>query len=137
MPKTFELLCVTSGRVILGLYFLLPGAVLKIVNPEGTAQAMADKGMFAVSFFLILTIIIQLVGGINMIVGYQTKITAFILAGLTIVISLVMHNFWEVASETQNFVKNLGIMAGLLVAAGLGAGDWSVDHRLKNKREQS
>lgn len=133
MPKTFELLCVTSGRVILGLYFLLPGAVLKIVNPEATAQAMADKGMFAVFFFLILTIIIQLVGGINMIVGYQTKITAFILAGLTIVISLVMHNFWEVPEETQNFVKNLGIMAGLLVAAGLGGGEWSVDHRLARK----
>ena len=133
MPKTFELLCVTSGRGILGLYFLLPGAVLKIVNPEATAQAMADKGMFAVFFFLILTIIIQLVGGINMIVGYQTKFTAFILAGLTIVIRLLMHNFLEVPEETHNFVKNLGIMAGLLVAAGLGGGEWSVDHRLARK----
>ena len=135
MPKTFELLCVTSGRVILGLYFLLPGAVLKIFNMESTAQAMTDKGMFAVSFFLILTIIIQLVGGINMIVGYQTKITAFILAGLTLVINLVMHNFWEVPTETQNFVKNLGIMAGLLVAAGLGAGAWSIDHRLESRNQ--
>lgn len=133
MPKTFELLCSTSGRVILGLYFLLPGALLKIFNMEGTAQAMADKGMFAITFFLILTIIIQLVGGINMIVGYQTKITAFVLAGLTLVINLVMHNFWEVPEETQNFVKNLGIMAGLLLAAGLGAGEWSVDYKLARR----
>lgn len=133
MPRTFELLCSTSGRVILGLYFLLPGAVLKIFNMEGTAQAMADKGMFAVMFFLILTIIIQLVGGINLIVGYQTKISAFLLAGLTLVINLVMHNFWEVPEETQNFVKNLGIMAGLLVLAGLGAGGWSVDSRLAKR----
>jgi putative oxidoreductase len=133
MPKTFELLCSTSGRVILGLYFLLPGALLKIFNMEGTAQAMTDKGMFAVMFFLILTIIIQLVGGINLIVGYQTKISAFLLAGLTLVINLVMHNFWEVPEETQNFVKNLGIMAGLLVLAGLGAGGWSVDNRLANR----
>ncbi len=134
MQKTFELLCVTSGRVILGLYFLLPGALLKIFNMEGTAQAMAEKGMFAITFFLILTIIIQLIGGINMIVGYQTRITAFLLAGLTLVISLVMHNFWEVSSETQNFVKNLGIMAGLLVAAGFGGGAWSIDHKLASRQ---
>ena len=70
-----------------------------------------------------------------MIVGYQTKITAFILAGLTLVINLVMHNFWEVPTETQNFVKNLGIMAGLLVAAGLGAGAWSIDHRLESRNQ--
>lgn len=134
MPKIFELLSVTSGRVILGLYFLLPGALLKIVNPEATAEAMAAKGMFAVSFFLVLTIIIQFAGGVAMIVGYQTKIAAFILAGLTLVINLVMHNFWEVPSETQNFVKNLGIFAGLLVCAGLGAGQWSLDYRLSMKR---
>ena len=134
MSKLFELLCVTSGRVILGLYFLLPGALLKIVNPDATAEAMAAKGMFAVSFFLVLTIIIQFAGGVAMIVGYQTKIAAFILAGLTLVINLVMHNFWEVPSETQNFVKNLGIFAGLLVCAGLGAGQWSLDYRLSMTR---
>lgn len=134
MSKLFELLCVTSGRVILGLYFLLPGALLKIVNPDATAEAMAAKGMFAVSFFLVLTIIIQFAGGVAMIVGYQTKIAAFILAGLTLVINLVMHNFWEVPSETQNFVKNLGIFAGLLVCAGIGAGQWSLDYRLSMTR---
>ena len=133
MPRTFELLCTTTGRVMLGLYFFLPGALLKIFNMEGTAEAMAEKGMFAISFFLILTIIIQAGGGIAMIVGYQTKFAAFILAGLTMVINLVMHNFWEVPSETQNFVKNLGIFAGLLVCAGLGGGAWSLDHKFASK----
>ena len=118
---------------MLGLYFFLPGALLKIFNMEGTAEAMAEKGMFAISFFLILTIIIQAGGGIAMIVGYQTKFAAFILAGLTMVINLVMHNFWEVPSETQNFVKNLGIFAGLLVCAGLGGGAWSLDHKFASK----
>lgn len=136
MMKTFELLCVTSGRVILGLYFLLPGALLKIFNPEATAEAMAEKGMFAISFFLILTIIIQFAGGVAMIVGYQTKVAAFILAGLTLVINMVMHNFWEVPTETQNFVKNLGIFAGLLVSAGLGGGQWSLDYKLSMGRDR-
>ena len=57
-------------------------------------------------------------------------------AGLTLVINAVMHDFWtlpagelQTAHETQNFVKNLGIVAGLLVVSGLGAGRWSLDSR--------
>ena len=71
-----------------------------------------------------------------MVVGYQTKLVAFVLAGLTLVISLVMHDFWtlpagelQTGHETQNFVKNMAIMAGLLVVAGLGGGLWSLDNR--------
>lgn len=134
MLKNFELLCSTSGRVILGVYFLLPGAILKITNMEGTAASMAEHGMVLISFFLILTILIQMFGGIAMIVGYKVKPVAFVLAGLTLVISLVMHDFWNIPSETQNFVKNMGIMAGLLVSAGLGAGGWSLDSKLAKSK---
>ena len=126
----------TTGRVALGLYFLLPGGLMKIFNYDGTAEYMASHGMVFIPFFLVLTILIQTGGGIAMIVGYQTKLTAFLLAGLTLVISVVMHDFWtmpagelQTGHETQNFVKNLGITAGLLVAAGMGAGRWSLDSR--------
>ena len=130
MLKNFELLCSTSGRVILGLYFFGPGSLLKITNMEGTSASMAEQGMVFISFFLILTILIQLFGGIAVIVGYQVKPVAFVLAGLTLVINVVMHDFWNVPDQTQNFVKNMGIFAGLLVLAGLGAGGWSLDSKL-------
>lgn len=128
-------LCPLAGRVILGLYFLLPGAILKIVNPEGTAAEMAAHGMVMIPLFLWLTVAVQLIGGLSLIVGYKTQISAFLLAGLILVISLVIHDFWTMedglarAHETQNFVKNLGIMAGLLAIAGLGAGPFSRDAR--------
>ncbi len=130
MLKNFELLCSTSGRVILGLYFIGPGALLKITNMQGTSDYMAEAGMVFISFFLLLTIAIQLLGGIAMVVGYQVKPVAFVLAGLTLVISVVLHDFWNIPDQTQNFVKNMGIMAGLLVSAGLGAGGWSLDSKL-------
>ena len=130
MLKNFELLCSTSGRAILGLYFIGPGALLKITNMEGTAAYMADQGMVAISFFLILTIVIQLFGGIAMVVGYQVQPVAFLLAGLTLVINMVMHDFWNAPDQLQNFIKNMGIFAGLLVCAGLGAGGWSIDSKL-------
>ena len=112
-----------AGRVLLGIYFLVPG-ISKVTNFQGTASYMQDHGMIFVPFFLILTIIIQLAGGATLIAGYRVAFTAFVLAGLTLVINLVMHDFWNVeagiqqAHETQNFVKNLAIMAGLMALAG-------------------
>ncbi|MDO9319563.1 MAG: DoxX family protein [Gammaproteobacteria bacterium] len=135
MIARLEALCPLAGRIILGLYFILPGGLMKIFNYQGTADYMAEHGMVMIPFFLILTIVIQLGAGAALIAGYKAQIAAFLLAGLTLVISLVMHNFWDVADalqrahETQNFVKNLGIIAGLLVLSGLGAGRFSVDQR--------
>lgn len=138
MLTKIESLCPLAGRIILGLYFLLPGALLKIVNFNGTADYMASHNMIMIPFFLVLTIIVQLAGGLGVMFGYHTKLAAFLLAGLTLVISLVMHNFWTFeegivrSHEMQNFVKNMGIMAGLLAISGLGAGAFSIDNARKS-----
>ncbi len=136
MQESFEKLMVTTGRVMLGIYFFVPGGLMKVFNFQGTSDYMIANDMVMVPFFLVVTIIFQLGGGAAMIVGYRTKIAAFLLAGLTLVINLVIHDFWtltpgelQTAHETQNFVKNLGIFAGLLVCAGLGGGAWSLDAR--------
>ncbi len=143
MRANFENLMVLAGRVLLGIYFFAPGGLAKVFGFSSTAEYMAEHGMVLIPFFLVLTIIIQLGGGAAMIVGYQTKIVAFALAGLTLVISLVMHDFWtlpagelQTGHETQNFVKNMGIMAGLLVMSGLGGGNWSVDAWQLRRRNQ-
>ena len=135
MFAKIESLCPLAGRIILGLYFVLPGAIAKIANPQGTSDYMASHGMFMIPLLLGLTILVQLGGGLALIAGYKTQIAAFLLAGLTLVISLVMHDFWTLEEglvrghETQNFVKNMGIRAGLLAIAGLGAGPFSLDNR--------
>lgn len=124
--------CLLTGRILMGLYFILP-AIMKITDFDGTRAYMIAHNVPLVSLLLIVTIFIQLAGGIALIVGYKAKLTAFVLAGLVLVISIFMHNFWdypegmELAHETQNFFKNMGIMAGLLVIAGLGTGAYSLD----------
>ena len=136
LQATFENLLVTTGRVLLGIYFILPG-INKVTDFDGNSQYMAEHGMVFITFFLVLTIILQIGGGLAMVAGYRTKLVAFLLAGLTLVISLVMHDFWtmepglQTSHEAQNFVKNMAIMAGLLVAGGLGGGAWSLDCRTK------
>lgn len=115
--------CLITGRSLLGLYFILPG-ITKITGFAGMSEYMAAHGVPLVPVLLVLTIIIQIGGGAALAAGYRAQLMAFVLAGLTLVISVYMHNFWtyeegmERAHEMQNFVKNMAIMAGLLFVAG-------------------
>ncbi|GAA6139331.1 DoxX family protein [Arenicella sp. 4NH20-0111] len=110
------------GRVLLGSYFLLPG-VMKAVQYSGTLDLMIAKGVPLASILLPLTIVLQIGLGLMVIVGKQLRVSALLLFGLTILINVYIHNFWALqgepsfAHELQNFIKNLGIAAGLLVLA--------------------
>jgi putative oxidoreductase len=122
------------GRFILGIYFLLPG-LAKFTSYDFHVEYMASKGMLFIPFFLTLSGLMQVGGAAALFAGFQVRITAFLLAGLTLIISLVMHDFWTMeeglqrSHETQNFFKNMGIMAGLLILTNAGAGAFSVDNR--------
>jgi putative oxidoreductase len=115
-----EKFSITLGRVLLGIYFLLPG-ISKIPTFELTVEYMTLHSVPLVSILLPITIALQLVLGATLILGYRIKESALILAALTIFINIGMHDFWneypntDAGHETQNFVKNLGIFAGLLV----------------------
>ena len=116
MEKTF----ITVGRALLGLYFLLPG-ISKIPTYAGTTEYMLLHNIPLASILLPITIVLQIGLGVMLIIGYRIKESALILAALTIFINIGMHDFWneypntDAGHETQNFVKNLAIFAGLLV----------------------
>lgn len=110
------------GRILLGLYFIVPG-MTKVAGYQGYLDLMASKGVPLVEVLLPLTILIQVGAGLFLIAGKNLRVSALLLFGLTILINLFIHNFWALAGdpgqahETQNFVKNLAIAAGLLVLA--------------------
>ena len=116
MEKTF----ITVGRMLLGLYFLLPG-ISKIPTYAVTTEYMLLHNIPLASILLPITIFLQVGLGVMLIIGYRIKESALILAALTIFINIGMHDFWneypntDAGHETQNFVKNLAIFAGLLV----------------------
>jgi putative oxidoreductase len=113
-----------AGRGLLGLYFIVPG-ITKITGFSGMVEYMNAHGVPFVQPLLILTIILQLFCGASLVAGWRTQIMAFVLAGLTLMISIYMHDFWSMeeglqrAHEMQNFIKNMAIMAGLLYVAGV------------------
>ena len=126
--KQFDSLYFILGRALLGVYFLLPG-VMKIVQYNGTLQLMLSKGVPLAEVLLPATIVLQVGLGLLLIIGKALRLSALVLFGLTILINLFIHNFWSLqgdpnyAHELQNFIKNLGIAAGLLVLAGRGSRD--------------
>jgi putative oxidoreductase len=108
------------GRSLLGLYFLIPG-ISKIIAYSATLASMELKGVFLSELALPLTIAIQIGFSISLLMNKYLRISSLILCGLTLLINLYMHDFWNLngdpsqAHELQNFIKNLGIIAGLLI----------------------
>lgn len=128
----------TLGRCLLGLYFLYPG-ITKIPRYDFMAGYMTLHNIPLVNVVLPITILLQVGCGLMLIVGYKVKQTALIFAGLILLINFGMHDFWndypntDAGHELQNFVKNLGIFAGLLiVSASSHLPQWQISDKAKS-----
>ena len=108
------------GRFLLGLYFLLPGLAKAFLFQENLA-IVVEREVPLPSLSLSLVAIAQIFFGTTLMFGKFVQLGSLVLAVVTILINLYIHDFWNMADnpdqvhETQNFVKNLGIMAGLLI----------------------
>jgi len=132
--------CLVVGRFLLGGYFILPG-LQKIIQYQRMTDYMLAHSVPFTDILLPLTLVIQIAAGLAIIVGFKGKLAAFILAGLTLIISLYMHDFWNMVDgmernhEMQNFVKNMAIMAGLLIINAQGTGGISIDDMRRTKSD--
>jgi putative oxidoreductase len=125
MDKTTELL----GRLLLGHIFLLAG-LNKIGGYEGTQGYMEAMGVPGA--LLPLVILLEVVGGLAVIVGFKVKWAAFALAGFTVVAGLLFHADFGDQTQMIMFMKNMSITGGLLLLATHGSGKWSLDNKLQS-----
>jgi putative oxidoreductase len=129
------------GRILLALIFVLSG-LSKITNLGGTAGFMMQGGIPAslVHPALYLTVLIELGGGLLMVAGYQARLAAFIVFLWLIPVTLMFHvggyfqavqQHQAIAALTQQIMalKNVSMMGGLLLLAGVGPGAMSIDGR--------
>ena len=109
-----------TGRVIIGLYFLVPG-ISKLLSFPEYIQIVTINEVPLPAFSLILVIICQLFFGSSIILGRFLKLGSLILAINIILFNFYIHDFWNVNDvinqkhEMQNFIKNIAILAGLLI----------------------
>lgn len=113
---------IVIGRVLLGLYFLLPG-LMKAMGPEQTIAYMESHDIAFATPLMWFSAAANIIGGLLLIANRHVKLVAYGCVVYILLVNVMLHDFWNmgpdmVERETQNFIKNLGIMAGLLVLAG-------------------
>jgi len=122
--KILKNLLINIGRVLLALYFLLPG-IGKFIAWDDQVALMEAHDMKMVPFLLAVVGIIQILGSVSLLLNKYVVICALGFAAMTLLININLHDFWNVYEgvsaehEAQNFYKNLGIFAGLLLLAAI------------------
>ena len=119
------------GRILIGVLFLVAG-IMKVLNVAGTTAYMTRLGFPMPELFTYLSIVIEVGGGILLIIGWQTRKVAWFLALYVLVALGAAHRFWEYdaaqrGNQINHFLKNLAIIGGLLFVAVVGPGSASVD----------
>lgn len=116
-------LIMSIGRALLGLYFLIPG-MMKFAAWDMHIEMMSSHGIPSPAPLLLIATVAEIIAGIFLILRIHVRLMALGCALLVIIINVMMHDFWNFdgvsgAHEMQNFIKNLGIFAGLLVLASV------------------
>ncbi|MCZ8251619.1 MAG: DoxX family protein [Hylemonella sp.] len=122
-----------AGRLLIAALFL-PAGISKITGFAGTVAYIGSVGLPLPAVGAALAIAVEVLGGLALIVGYQTRLAALALALFTLVASFFFHAYWSVPAEQAFmqqllFFKNVAVTGGLLLLASHGAGAWSLDAR--------
>jgi len=116
------------GRLLLAALFLFDGWT--VVNNYGEAADYLSQ--FGVPpLLLVPALVLQVVGGLLVAVGWNTRLAALALSLFCISTALIFHNQFGDSNEEIQFWKDLAIAGGFLVLAAHGAGAFSLDSHLK------
>jgi len=119
-----KLILMHVGRIFLALYFLIPG-ISKFTSWNTSVALMEAHNMKMIPALLAIAGIAQVVGSISLLFNRHIVICALGFAVMTLLINFNLHDFWNTYEgvnpdrELQNFYKNLGIFAGLLLLAAV------------------
>ncbi|HEX6971030.1 MAG TPA: DoxX family protein [Limnochordia bacterium] len=122
---------VLVGRILFSIVFLLSGInhLTSVQNLSGYAQS---KGVPAPKFWVVITGILLLLGGLSVLFGYQVQIGALILFIFLILAALIMHRFWGLSDkqaaqgEMVQFFKDLALAGAALFLYAYGPGLYSL-----------
>ena len=119
------------GRLLVVALFL-PAGLAKITGFAGTVGYFASLGIPVPTLAVVVTIAVEVLGSLALLVGYQTRLVAIVMAIFTLAASVAGHAYWAAPAD-QAFVaqllffKNMAVIGGLLVLASAGAGAFSID----------
>ena len=122
MTKIFDLI----ARISISILFLLNG-IFKINNYEGTVGWIESFGLPGILIFP--AIILEIVGPILIIIGYQTRIAAAALSLFCVATAIIFHNDFSDQMQLTAFLKNIALAGGFLFLVINGAKGYCLDKK--------
>ena len=119
------------GRLLISALFLI-SAYNKIFSIDGTMSWMEGYGI--PGFLLYPTIAVEIILPLFVIIGYQARIAAGILAIFCLMTAFLFHFDFSDQSQLVSFLKNIGLAGGFLFIVANGTKDWAVDKEKKYVR---
>ena len=116
------------ARILISTLFLING-IFKITNYDGTVDWMEGYGVPGI--LIIPAIIIEILGPILIILGYQTKITAAFLSLFCLATAIISHNDFSNQMQLTSFLKNIALAGGFLLLVINGSKKFSLDNKRK------
>ncbi|WP_209425126.1 DoxX family protein [Pararhodobacter sp. SW119] len=118
---------ILAARVLLAILFIVAG-LGKLGDVQGFGAYMASGGVPA--FLAWPVVLFEILGGLAILVGFQTRIAALALGAFCLASGLLYHFDLGDQMQMTALMKNLGLTGGYLLLALAGAGQWSIDARL-------
>jgi putative oxidoreductase len=116
------------GRILIGIVFLLSG-VSKLAAAQATQGYIASVGLPLPLLGYLIAVVVEVGGGLMLLLGYRTRIAALVLAVFTVATAVFFHHAFGDQNQLIHFMKNLAITGGLLQVVAFGPGSYSLDGR--------
>ncbi|HRE60251.1 MAG TPA: DoxX family protein [Micropepsaceae bacterium] len=116
------------GRVLLAAIFILSG-ISKFQSPVETTAAIASVGIPLADIAYWATVLLEVVGGVLLIAGFQTRLMALGLFAFTLATAFLFHFDFGDQMQMIMFMKNIAIAGGLMQVMAFGGGALSIDGR--------
>ena len=136
-----ELISPLIGRLVLA-WFFLSSALHYAGQWDATIMLMGLKGLPVPPLLLGAGIVVMLVGGISLVLGFHARYGAMLLFAFTLLASILMHDYWKIsdaasrAADYEIFSRNIAIAGAVLMMVGMGAGPFSLDNRLNAPKKR-
>lgn len=116
------------GRVFLATLFLASG-LSKLGAAAATTAYIESAGLPLPALVYVITLVVEIGGGLLLLIGFQAKPVAAVLALFTVAAAAIFHSNFADQNQAVHFLKNFAIAGGLLQVAVAGAGRFSFDAR--------
>jgi putative oxidoreductase len=128
VPAAVTTIVPALGRVLISMIFIL-SAVSKLAAPAAVIGYIQSVGLPLPQAVFGLAVLIEIAGGVALLIGFHTRIAAGVLAVFALVTAAIFHNNFADQNQFLHFFKNVAMAGGLLHVVAFGGGRISVDGR--------